>query len=375
MPIKINVLTHQSYLGRGFFDLYPLIKWREALKENGYIFEYFHYHKSKEIFKADVILIHHRYYEQILKGNYSPHNYKASNLDFIIDFIVSAQDHKCKVLVFEGGDSGGTRQSIILQHVNLLVKKQLFKDKSLYLVKEKEHRVQIWLPDAIPEIPKFKSIPPVRKEDLVKIQMGWNIGLCDYRSFPKYIKKYYPFNSFTIPHWLFNRVNYISPLKPRPFLFSYRGSNTGASERYSHNRKLMLNELEQNKDKLDSSFFLGGKVPYKQYIKEIRSSKIGLSPFGWGEICFRDFEVMISGSVLVKPDISHLVTYPNFFEENKTYIPTLWNYEDLVDKLIDVANHHQDFIPIAESAQNRFKLHYEDASLFTSHFSKIISQL
>ena len=31
-----------------------------------------------------------------------------------------------------------------------------------------------------------------------------------------------------------------------------------------------------------------------------------MSPFGFGEICYRDFEAMLNGACLIKPDVSHL---------------------------------------------------------------------
>ena len=31
-----------------------------------------------------------------------------------------------------------------------------------------------------------------------------------------------------------------------------------------------------------------------------------ISPFGWGEICFRDFESIILGKLLIKPNCDHI---------------------------------------------------------------------
>ena len=77
----------------------------------------------------------------------------------------------------------------------------------------------------------------------------------------------------------------------------------------------------------------------------------------------------------MKPDISHLDTFPNYFDEYKTYIPTSWDHEDLIDKLIRVRNNYEDYIAVAKNAQNIFKKYNEDAKLFTKHFSQIINQL
>ena len=41
----------------------------------------------------------------------------------------------------------------------------------------------------------------------------------------------------------------------------------------------------------------GQKIPFEQYIEEVRRSRITVSPFGWGEVCYRDFEAVICGSV------------------------------------------------------------------------------
>jgi hypothetical protein len=57
-----------------------------------------------------------------------------------------------------------------------------------------------------------------------------------------------------------------------------------------------------------------------------------LSPFGWGEVCFRDFEAIISGSLLLKPDMSHLKTWPDVYIPYETYIPLKWDGSDIKEK-------------------------------------------
>ena len=43
-----------------------------------------------------------------------------------------------------------------------------------------------------------------------------------------------------------------------------------------------------------------------------------MSPFGLGEITLKDFEVF-SGSLLMKPNMDHMLTWPNFYTKD-TYI-------------------------------------------------------
>ena len=67
-----------------------------------------------------------------------------------------------------------------------------------------------------------------------------------------------------------------------------------------------------------------GKVPKPQYDQELSVSRTVVSPFGWGEICYRDFEAMLKGACLIKPDVTHLITWPDVFIPHETYIPFSW---------------------------------------------------
>ena len=46
----------------------------------------------------------------------------------------------------------------------------------------------------------------------------------------------------------------------------------------------------------------------------------------------KDFETFINGSILLKPEMSHMLTWPNFYIENKTYIKFSWRINDLKSK-------------------------------------------
>ena len=53
-----------------------------------------------------------------------------------------------------------------------------------------------------------------------------------------------------------------------------------------------------------------------------------LSPFGWGELCLRDYEAVLGGALLLKPDMSHLETWPDVFVPHDTYAPFDWDATD-----------------------------------------------
>ena len=65
------------------------------------------------------------------------------------------------------------------------------------------------------------------------------------------------------------------------------------------------------------------------YMRELAQSKMCFSPFGYGEVCWRDYEAVFSGALLIKPDMSHMVTMPDVFVPNETYVPIRWDFEDL----------------------------------------------
>jgi hypothetical protein len=73
-------------------------------------------------------------------------------------------------------------------------------------------------------------------------------------------------------------------------------------------------------------------VSWHQYMSELRNSKLCFSPFGYGELCWRDIEAIQTGSVLIKPDMGHLETLPNIYIPNKTYLPIRWDFNDFTEK-------------------------------------------
>lgn len=375
MSAIISVLSTETLFSRGFSDLYPLKKWSKDLREEGYTINFYTYHKSNNIFKCDILLLHHRYYEQINRGNYSPNGFQSSNKNFIINFIQQANKKGIKIILFDGGDDTGNRQTQLLPFVDIFLKKQIFKNKNKYINEQPYTNVQTWLPKSVYVSEKLKKLPPVHKEDLYKIQKGWNIGLSDYRLFPQLFRKFFPFSSSVIPSNVYSRASYSKPSDNRELLFSYRGNLRATNERYSYNRNKLFKVLHENKKIYSKKYNLGGKIPYNKYINELHNSRIGISPFGWGELCYRDFEIMISGSILVKPSVEHIDTYPNYFIKNETYIPTQWDYTDLREIISDIDKNYKNYIPIAEKAQDIFEYYNSSSREFIKHFKSIIQKL
>ena len=104
-----------------------------------------------------------------------------------------------------------------------------------------------------------------------------------------------------------------------------------------------------------SNHLLINKLSRKDYFSEIQNSKLVISPFGWGEINLpRDYEVALSGSALLKPDISHIDTWPNIFNKD-TVIQYKWDLSNLLELVEKTISNYDDYIQFAIRLQNEYK--------------------
>jgi len=75
------------------------------------------------------------------------------------------------------------------------------------------------------------------------------------------------------------------------------------------------------------------KMPFQEYAKNLWNSKISLSPFGMGELCFRDLESMMFGTVILKPSHKKVDTLPNIMVDDKTFVSCNYDWSDLEEKI------------------------------------------
>lgn len=75
---------------------------------------------------------------------------------------------------------------------------------------------------------------------------------------------------------------------------------------------------------------LNGSVRWDIYQDTLRHSKISVSPWGYGEYSYRDYESILSGCVMVKPDTGHVRTFPpDLYQAGKYYVACRPDFEDL----------------------------------------------
>jgi hypothetical protein len=106
-----------------------------------------------------------------------------------------------------------------------------------------------------------------------------------------------------------------------------------------------------------------GRIPQSEFMNELRRSKLCFSPFGYGEICWRDFEAIACGAVLVKPDMSHVRAQPDIYRPFETYIPVRWDLADLNDRVREALASPETQKTIADAAYATVRDHLRGPAL------------
>ena len=159
----------------------------------------------------------------------------------------------------------------------------------------------------------------IKDKDWNRLKLsGWNLGHLN----PQLIEKMPPVN----------------PVKPHDVCAIYQGDHR---ENFEHTIRNDIPYTEHRKgaweildDKFDSR---KEKLPQDQYFQYLYDSKVCLSPFGMGEICFRDFECINVGTIMIKPDMSMVLTEPNIYIDKETYFAVNYDWSNLnevVDEIL-----------------------------------------
>jgi len=114
------------------------------------------------------------------------------------------------------------------------------------------------------------------------------------------------------------------------------------------------------------------RVSPRDYYRELAASRLCVSPFGYGEICWRDIEAILSGCLLVKPGMGHISTQPDLFVAGETYIPVAWDYSDLEAACAPYLANEEARIAIVRKAQARL-LESRSADWFVSQIDAMFT--
>ncbi len=236
-----------------------------------------------------------------------------------------------RIAYFNGHPGAGLHHRGVIEYVDLFYNKSLLRDRSAYLrplygdelFTDYYHRKHGFSDD-----PDETSPPLARAADLEKLRLSWNVGIGDFPR-PKFGQR----AGVALARGLglgwsrfFSRRHNPPPRRnagtvPIHARLGYQKRPTIAAQ-----RRIMVPLIENH-----ALFLTGPKIAQKQYNREIRDSRVVFSPFGLGELCFRDFEAVQSGALLLKPDMAHVETWPDIFHPGETYVPVRWDGTDLVE--------------------------------------------
>lgn len=217
-----------------------------------------------------------------------------------------------RLVYFDGDDDVCIQWPEVLAQVDCYVKKHAFADAADYgrryigksnLTDHVAHAHGRSFDDNV-----IRSSGPVPASDVSKLYVGWNIGLDD--KIADLALALPPVRAQAKDVDVGSRAF----VKEDVWIYPLRGPLVERiSEMESRFRVLAPRE----------------RVSQEQYYDEMLRARICVSPFGYGELCWRDFEAVLCGCMLVKPDTGHLRTYPDIFVAGQTYAPVKWDYSDL----------------------------------------------
>lgn len=356
--LKILDWPSKRYYG----ETHHFYRWRDRFTDHNFKIEFFFDHRDKGLEGADYLLIHSRYFGD---GWQNVLTRTVENEAELINYLLYIKKHVGKLIWFDASDSTGSTDFSIIPYVDIFLKKQLLLDKDYYTSSSGQDDIRIWLNDTVP-VTDRKNFVPCCKSDLGKLRLGWNLALNDYRYFGYKMSRLSNYVSYD-----FYPLRYTSVEKKRPYDLAFRGTihtDTGYKNSVSHQRTHIINLFDQ----LNLRIAKGGNVSKAKYWRELRNSKLSISPYGWGEICYRDFETFISGSILIKPVMSHMVTFPDLYVPYETYVPVPWNLSGLKDLLEQLITNYSAYKNIAEHGQESYRNAINDAEGFIQSLKQSI---
>jgi len=350
------------------YTLFPVLRWRRALGEHGLSVTIF-YDFARRAADCDVLIVcskHFRKWQNIRTR--SPDNERR-----VRETLERVRAPGGTLVWFDVSDPSGSTDFGIIDLVDIFLKKQLLRDRAVY-TKTEVGVVRPWLARCAADETSspfgLDTYRPCPSDQLHKLRLAWNIGLGDYR---------YGFRGFNrIGHWTpeFPPLRFMDAAAYRRTDLSFRGTVSYDGDGVGTHRRQLF-EAMRPLDATKYRLAVGGRLSKRRYLRELRASKLAVSPFGWGEICFRDFEIMASGAALVKPTMDHLDTWPPFFDPNVTYVPIAWDLSNgraVVEQILAMPDRR---IAIAAAAQVRLREYQamgdDSAAAFANHLTRAIS--
>jgi len=316
---KVAVLTHIDRMSL-FYSLYPIFT-DDNLDE---IEIYSDERRVLNTSEAKTLLIL-RYY----RFKQSP----SDEIDVDTKSLKVLSDKFGTVIFFDDADGAADTRFEVMPYVDRYLKKQLLRDSTKYerrlygrqLFTDYYHNEY-----GVNDKKEHYRIPLQDKHNTSKIELSWNLGAGRYPIYP-YLQKigvllarifgenaiFWRYRSPSIAERVFN--------EKEKYVHAHFKAGSGRKT-VDFQRETFISKINNRNE------FRTGIVNKRKYDINMSNAMMALSPFGWGEVCFRDFEAVLSGATLMKPDMSHIHTWPDIYHPYETYIPVSWDGSDIIEK-------------------------------------------
>lgn len=280
--------------------------------------------------------------------------------EHLLRFLEKARKAIPRIIWFDCEDSSGNTQFYVLPYIDRYLKKQLVKDRFFYTKECFFHNIasdfihrrfnpidSYWI-----DKPAYVALSP---SDYHKVGISWNLGAYPTRCGAPKSTTYWKSVGMDFIERHFNFPHYLKAIPPRNNrsidLIGLFGLNF-PSETIAYQRKLAISMLEHRKK--DTVLIGSFKIPRQKYWHYLRSSKVVISLWGWGEVCVREMEGFISGAAVIMPSMDHIETWPALYYPGKTYVPIKWDLSDLNISIDTLLENDEKRIEIATNGQKNY---------------------
>lgn len=369
---KIGILNQGPRLnwGKNFGYWYFVKFFQNELKDLGFDINFFDIANNK-FYNSDIILINNRIFSDTF-GNKLKEKLGFKTSNNYLENLEKISKLNNNIVWLDLSDSCGTTSFEVLPYVKKYVKKQYYKNKDFYRLNFYRNRYYADYYQSkyqIEENIKFNYCQLLHRYEN-KLILGWNIGVgCyfnnfNYSKFKKYqciLNLLYNNNFKELSKFTLGFYNDNFKSKDIFYSFNLRKKN---QKKAIHLQRQLVNNILSERFKVKQQ-----RLTHKNYLIELRKSKVSVGAFGWGEVCYREFEAIKMGSAVIFPNVDYMETWPNIYQDNISYVSYKLDLSDLLEKIEIVVNDNNLRLMLLENSQSIIRnIYLEDGLNFLINF-------